>query len=69
MIEGDNSSHYKNVDESFKIVEKFDKDKYEIWNMSYKAKQKSWYREDKFFNKIPIEKMSEVYQQSDILIK
>ena len=69
MIEGDNSSHYKNVDESFKIVEKLDKNKYEIWYMSYKAKPKSWYWVDRFLNKIPFDKVSKVYEQTDILIK
>ena len=69
LIEGDNSSHYKNVDESFKIVEKLDKNKYEIWYMSYKEKPKNWYRVDKFFNKIPFDQVSKVYEQSDILIK
>ena len=69
LIEGDNSSHYKNVDESFKIVEKLDKNKYEIWYMSYKEKPKTWYRVDRFFNKIPFDKVSKVYEQTDILIK
>ena len=69
LIEGDNSSQYKNVDESFKIVEKLDKEKYEIWYMSYKAKPKKWYRVDRFLNKVPFEKVGEVYEQSDILIK
>ena len=69
LIEGDNSSNFKNVDESFKIVEKLDKDKYEIWYMSYKAKPKNWYRVDKFLNKVSFEKVGEVYEQCDILIK
>ena len=69
LIEGDNSSHYKNVDESFRIVEKLDKNKYEIWYMSYNAKPKSWYRVDRFLNKVPFEKVNEVYEQCDILIK
>ena len=69
LIEGDNSSYYKNVDESFKIVEKLDKTKYEIWYMSYKEKPKSWYRVDRFFNKIPFDKVGQVYEQCDILIK
>ena len=69
LIEGDNYSPYKNVDESFKIVEKLDKNKFEIWYMSYKAKPKSWYRVDKFLNKIPYEKVGSVYGKCDILIK
>ena len=69
LIEGDNSSNFKNVDESFKIVEKLDKDKYEIWYMSYKARPKKWYRVDRFLNKVPFDKVGEVYEQCDILIK
>ena len=69
LIEGDNLSHYKNVDESFKIVEKLDKNKYEIWYMSYNAKPKYWYRIDRFFNKVPFEKVSDIYEECDILIK
>ena len=69
LIEGDNSSYNKNVDESFKIVELLDKTKYEIWYMSYGAKPKSWYHVDKFHNKIPYDKVGEIYAQCDILIK
>ena len=38
LIEGDCGVYYKNVDESFRIVDKLDPDKYEIWYMSYNAK-------------------------------
>ena len=37
LIEGDCGVYYKNVDESFRIVDKLDPDKYEIWYMSYNA--------------------------------
>ena len=69
LIGGNNLSLQKNVDESFKIVEKLDKNKFEIWYMSYNDKPKSWYRLDKFFSKIPYEKVRNIYEQSDILIK
>ena len=69
LIEGDSSCFYKNVDESFKIVEKLDKNKFEIWYISYNGKPKRWYRVDKFFYKVPFEKVSEVYEKCDILIK
>ena len=69
MIEGDPASHYKNVDESFRIVEKLDKSKFEVWFMSYNAEPKSWYRVDRFLSKIPNEKVGQVYEQCDILIK
>ena len=69
LIEGDNSSKFKNIDESFKIVEKLDRNKYEIWYMSYNAEPKNWYRIDRFLSKIPFQKVSKVYEQCDILIK
>ena len=69
LIEGDSSSHYKNVDESFKIVEKLDKEKFEVWYMSYNAEPKKWYRVDRFLRKIPFEKVAEIYEQCDILLK
>ena len=69
LIEGNSEDYYKNVDESFKIVEKLDKDKYEIIYLSYKGKPKDWYRVDKFYNKVPHEKVSEIYQEAHILLK
>ena len=69
LIEGDSSLYYKNVDESFKIVEKLDKKKFEIWYLSYKGKPKYWYYVDKFFNRIPHEKVNQIYYESDILLK
>ena len=69
LIEGDSSSEYKNVDESFRIVAKLPKDKFEIWYVSYQGKGKSWYRVDKFFYRVPNEKMPDIYRQCHILVK
>lgn len=69
LIEGNSEDYYKNVDESFKIVEKLDKNKYEIIYLSYKGDPKDWYRVDKFYNKIPHEKVSKVYREAHILLK
>lgn len=69
LIEGDCGVSYKNVDESFKIVEKLDSEKFEIWYMSYNAKPKEWYRVDRFLHQIPYEKVQEIYSQCDILLK
>lgn len=69
LIEGDSSSYYKNVDESFKIVENLDKNQFEIWYLSYNGKPKDWYRVDKFLNVIPFENVSQVYDKCDILLK
>jgi glycosyltransferase involved in cell wall biosynthesis len=69
LVEGNSNDYYKNVDESFEIVSKLDKDKYEIWFMSYLGKPRKWYRVDKFLHKIPYEKVPKVYQDCDILLK
>ena len=69
LIEGDNKSHYKNVDESFRIVEKLDKNKFEIWYLSNNGKPKDWYKVDKFFNNIPHENVKQIYDKCDILLK
>ena len=69
LIEGDSSVYYKNVDESFRIVEKLDKDKYEIWYLSYEGKPKEWYHVDKFFNRVPHAEVADVYRECHILLK
>lgn len=69
LIEGDCGVFYKNVDESFRIVNKLDNDKYEIWYMSYNAEPKSWYRVDRFLHKIPFEEVPRVYEECHILLK
>lgn len=69
LIEGNSEDYYKNVDESFKIVEKLDKEKYEIQYLSYQGEPKSWYYVDKFLHKVPHEEVGKIYQGADILIK
>ena len=69
LIEGDNTAPNKNIDESFKIIEKLDPNKYEAWYMTYFGEPKSWYRVSKFLLQVPYEKVNEVYNQCDILLK
>ena len=69
LIEGDSHSHNKNVDESFKIVNKLNKNRFEIWYMSYNGKPKEWYKVDKFLNKVPFHNVTNIYKQCDILLK
>lgn len=69
LIEGDSMSEYKNVDESFAIVDRLDKTKYEIWYLSYRGKPKDSYRVDRFLNKVPHEKVGDIYRQCHILLK
>lgn len=69
LVEGDSKSEYKNTDEAFKIIEKLDRDKYEISYLSYRKEPKSWYRVDHSYNRIAPEKVGEIYAKCDILIK
>lgn len=69
LIEGDSSSYYKNIDESFKIIERLDENKFEIWYLSNNGKPKYWYKIDKFFNKISHEQVNQIYEECDILLK
>ena len=69
LIEGDSAVAYKGVDESFKITNSLDHQKYEIWYMSYNAEPKSWYHVDKFMHRVPYEKVGQIYAQCDILLK
>lgn len=69
LIEGNCKDAYKNVDESFQITNKLDKDKYEIHYLSYEQEPKKWYQIDKFYHKIPHDKVGKIYQKCDILIK
>lgn len=69
LVEGNCGVYYKNVDESFKVIDRLDPEKYEVWYMSYNAGPKEEYRVDRFLNKVPYEKVFEVYGQCDILLK
>ena len=69
LIEGDCSAEHKNVDESFRIVEQLDLEKFEIWYMSYNGNPKSWYRVGPLLHRVPYEKTPEVYAACDILLK
>ncbi|MDD6224292.1 MAG: glycosyltransferase [bacterium] len=69
LVEGNSDDYYKNVDESFKIVDKLDKEKYEIHFLSYQGTPKKWYYVDQFMHRIPYDEVAKVYQNADILIK
>lgn len=69
LIEGDSESYYKNVDEAFRITNKLDKNKYEVYYLSYNGKEKSWYQVDKSFNKVEYNEVYKIYQEADILLK
>ena len=69
LIEGNCKDHYKNVDESFKITNKLDKEKYEIHYLSYQKEPKDWYHVDKFYHKVPHDEVGKIYADCDILLK
>ena len=69
LIEGNCNDIFKNVDESFRIVDKLDKNKFEITYLSYEKEPKKWYHVDKFYHKVPHEEVGKIYQENDILIK
>ncbi len=69
LVEGNSYDYYKNVDESFKIVNKLDPEKYEVTYLSYEGEPKKWYRIDKFLHRVPTDEVHKVYEDADILIK
>lgn len=69
LVEGNSDDYYKNVDESFRITNQLNPEKFEIWYMSYQGKPKDWYRVDRFLHKIPYVQVADVYRQCHILIK
>jgi len=69
LVEGNSKEYYKNVDESFRVIQHLDPNRYEVWFMSYKGKPKPFYRVDRFLHNIPHEDVGKVYAQCDILLK
>ena len=69
LVEGNSKDYYKNVDESFRIIEKLDKSKYEISYLSYEGKPKKWYYVDNFYHRVPHDEVMKVYGENDILLK
>ena len=69
LIEGNPDDHYKNVDESFEIIDQLDLNQYEIWFISYGGKPKKWYKYDRFFHGVPYRDMPKYYRSCDILLK
>lgn len=69
LVEGNSLDYYKNVDESFRIIEKLDPEKFEVTYLSYEGEPKRWYHIDNFLHRVPADEVHKVYEQSDILIK
>ena len=69
LVEGDSSSEYKNVAESFEIIKKLDSERFEIWYMSYKGEPETSWRVDKFLQRVPHDEVGAIYKQCHILLK
>lgn len=69
LIEGDSKSEYKNVDESFAIVDRLDPERYEVWYLSYRGEPKASWRVDRFLQSVPHEQVGDVYRQCHVLLK
>lgn len=69
LIEGDCSVDYKNVDESFRIANQLDHNRFEVWYLSYRGKPKDFYQVDKFLHAIPHSQVADIYRQCHILLK
>ena len=69
LIEGDCAVDYKRVDESFEIANRLDRDRYEVWYMSYNETPKEWYKIDKFLHRVAYDDVPDVYRQCHILLK
>ena len=53
LIKGDCNSYYRIIDESFKIIDKLNKDKFKVWYLSYNERPKDLNIVDKFLSQIP----------------
>lgn len=69
LIEGNCKDYNKNVDESFEIANKLDREKYEVHYLSYEKEPKKWYKVDVFHHKVPHDEVGKIYGECDILIK
>ncbi len=69
LIEGDSESPYKNIDEAFRIANRLNREKYEVWYLSYQGRPKPWYRFDKFLHKVSYDQVADVYHACHIILK
>jgi glycosyltransferase involved in cell wall biosynthesis len=69
LIEGDNRTPWRNVDEAFAIADGLDREQYEVWYLAYDSIPKPSYRVDRFFRTVSSDRVGEVYSQAHILLK
>jgi glycosyltransferase involved in cell wall biosynthesis len=68
LLEGPIDIPYKGMQEAFEIVSNI-KEEIEVWCISSAGKPKSNWRCDKFFEKVNMQDMKDIYSSCDILIK
>jgi glycosyltransferase involved in cell wall biosynthesis len=66
LLEGSIGLPYKGMKDAFEVVGDMD---VEVWCVSSFGKPQPGWKCDRFFEKIPIEKMREIYSSCDILLK
>lgn len=66
LLEGSIGLPYKGMKEAFEVVRGLDA---EVWCVSSFGKPEPSWKCDKFFEQVPITKMSEIYSSCDILLK
>jgi glycosyltransferase involved in cell wall biosynthesis len=69
LIEGDSLTPAKGVDESFRIANRLDRARFEVWYMSYENAPKPWYQVDRFLHRVPHAEVASVYQSCHVLLK
>lgn len=66
LLEGAINLPFKGMAEAFEVVKDID---CEVWCVSYDGKPKPEWHCDRFFEKVPMEKMRKIYSSCDILLK
>lgn len=69
LIEGDSSSAWKNVDESFRITNKLPRDRFEVVYLSYNSGPKPWYQVERFVHQVPYDQVADIYRSCHVLLK
>lgn len=69
LIEGDSMTPTKGVDESFRIANMLDRDRFEVWYMSYENAPRPWHRIERFLHRVPHAEVASVYQSCHLLLK
>ena len=69
LIEGNAEDPNKNIDEAFRIADKLDRSRFEVWLLSNLSEPKSFYHCDKYFSQVPHDQVGEIYSRCHVLLK